>query len=56
MTIEQKIIKFNGDSLTVVRIESGSVYIPIRPICGLLGVDWSAQRKCIVGNLLLCVH
>ncbi len=45
MTVEQKIVEFNGDSLTAVRIESGEIYVPIRPICINLGLDWSSQRR-----------
>lgn len=43
--IEQKQVDFYGDEILAVRTEGGSVYIPVRPICDLLGVDWSAQRR-----------
>ena len=52
-TIEQKTVDFKGDNLTAVRIENGEVYVPIRPVCELVGIDWSAQRKRIAGDLLL---
>jgi hypothetical protein len=43
--IEQKQVTFYGDEILAVRAEDGSILIPIRPICDLLGVDWSAQRR-----------
>lgn len=43
--IEQKQVAFYGDDIIAVRTEDDSVFIPVRPICDLLGVDWSAQRK-----------
>ncbi|MFQ5434866.1 MAG: phage antirepressor N-terminal domain-containing protein [Anaerolineae bacterium] len=43
--VEQKHVEFYGDEVLAVRIEDGSVLIPVRPICDLLGVDWSAQRQ-----------
>ena len=43
--IEQKEVEFYGDTIIAVRGGDGGVYVPIRPICDLLGVDWSAQRQ-----------
>ncbi|HIE53759.1 MAG TPA: hypothetical protein EYP90_01030 [Chromatiaceae bacterium] len=43
--VEQKHVEFYGDEIVAVRIADGSVYIPVRPICNLPGVDWSAQRR-----------
>ena len=43
--IEQKEVDFYGDDLTAVRVASGDVFIPIRPICERLGVDWNGQRR-----------
>ena len=46
--VEQKVVEFYGDDITAVLIEEGSrslVYIPVRPICDYLGIDWSAQRQ-----------
>ena len=45
---EQKIVKFYGDELTAVRVDlegHSFVYIPVRPVCDYLGVDWSSQRQ-----------
>jgi hypothetical protein len=43
--IEQREVEFYGDDVTAVRMEDGAVYVPVRPICDLLGVQWSAQSK-----------
>lgn len=46
--IEQKQVSFYEDQVTAVAIRQGNqrrVYVPLRPICDLLGVDWSAQRQ-----------
>lgn len=43
--IEQKQVEFYGDELTAVLAEDGRVYVPIRPICELIGVDWNGQRR-----------
>lgn len=28
-----------------MRIEDGSIHVPVRPICDPLGVDWAGQRR-----------
>lgn len=46
--VEQKVVEFYGDELTVVRIDVEGqtlVYIPVHPICDYLGIDWSSQRQ-----------
>lgn len=43
--IEQRETEFNGDTITVVIVEDGTAYVPLRPICDSLGVDWSSQRQ-----------
>lgn len=43
--VEQKEVSFYNDQVLAVRTNDGAVYVPIRPICDLLGVDWSAQRR-----------
>ena len=42
---EQKTVTFYDDQITAVLDENGNVYIPVRPICELLGVDWNGQRR-----------
>ena len=43
--IEQKTVEFYGDEIIAVRAQDGSVYVPVRPICDLLGVSWSSQQN-----------
>lgn len=45
---EQRTIEFYGDELLALMIDQvgkPAVYIPVRPICDYLGVDWSSQRQ-----------
>lgn len=43
--IEQKQVTFYGDEIIAVRVKDGTVYVPVRPICDLLGVSWSSQQN-----------
>ena len=46
--IEQKQVLFYEDEITAVLVElddERQVYIPLRPICEYLGLDWSAQTR-----------
>ncbi len=51
--IEQRDVAFYGDLVTAVLAEDGTVYIPIRPLCDYLGVDWSSQRQRIQRDAVL---
>lgn len=55
--IEEQTVLFYEDEITVVVVnaESGEqpVYVPIRPICDYLGVDWSSQRRRIANDPVL---
>ena len=51
--VEQKEVEFYGDEIIAVRTGDSMVHIPIRPICELLGVDWSAQRRRINRDTVL---
>lgn len=42
---EQKTVLFYDDEITAVRLQDGRIFVPVKPICDLLGVDWSAQRQ-----------
>ena len=44
---------FYGDEIVAVRTNDHVVHVPIRPICDLLGVDWSAQRRRITRDTVL---
>jgi len=44
----QKDVLFYGDVITAVQVkhdENEQIYVPIRPICNYLGLDWSAQYR-----------
>lgn len=43
--VEQKEVQFYGDTIIAVRAQNGGVYVPVRPICDLLGIDWNSQRR-----------
>ena len=43
--VEQKIVEFYGDTLVAVRTSLQGIYVPVKPICELLGVDWNGQRR-----------
>ena len=53
MPLEQRDVAFYGDEIVAVRTEGGSVYVPVRPICDLLGVDWAGQRRRINRDAVL---
>ncbi|MCA9944755.1 MAG: ORF6C domain-containing protein [Ardenticatenaceae bacterium] len=46
--VEQKEVLFYDDEIPAVLIQMGDeqdIYIPLRPICDHLGLDWSAQTR-----------
>jgi len=46
--VEQKQVFFYDDELTAVLVNEGDkaqVYVPVRPICDLLGISWPSQRN-----------
>ncbi len=46
--IRQQDVVFYDDVLTVVVVNEQSVdtvFVPLRPICDYLGVDWASQRQ-----------
>ena len=51
--IEQKEVVFHDDLITAVRVEDGTIYVPVRPICNLLGVAWNAQFERIKRDAVL---
>lgn len=50
---EQRQVAFYGDEVTAVRADNGVVYVPLRPLCDIIGVDWSAQYRRIKRDLVL---
>lgn len=51
--VEQKEVEFYGDQVIAVRMQDGRVYVPVRPICDLLGVSWASQRNRINRDAVL---
>jgi hypothetical protein len=46
--LEQKTVLFYEDEITAVLVvedDEQEVYVPVRPICDFLGIDWSSQRR-----------
>ena len=54
--IEQRQVDFYGDEIVAVVVEDDQVFVPIRPICDFLGVDWSAQYRRVTGDPVLSVE
>lgn len=42
---DQKQVLFYDDEITAVRLNDGRVFVPVKPICERLGVQWAAQSK-----------
>ena len=54
--VDQRTVSFYGDEITAVLVaadESEQVFVPIRPICDLLGIAWSSQRRRILRDPIL---
>lgn len=51
--IEQKTVEFYGDAIVAVRANDGTVYIPVRPVCELLDLNFDAQRRRINRDAVL---
>jgi hypothetical protein len=43
--VEEKTIVFYEDELIAVKMEDGTIYVPVTRLCDNLGIDWSAQRQ-----------
>lgn len=43
--VEQREVAFYEDTVVAVRLASGEIYVPIRPICDNLGVTLAGQRE-----------
>jgi hypothetical protein len=43
--VEQRDVNFYDDQIIAVRVEDGTVYVPIRPICDLIGVNRQGQQE-----------
>ena len=43
--VEQKEVLFYDDQITAVRLTDNTIYVPVRPICDALGINWAGQRQ-----------
>ena len=46
--IEQRTVIFYEDQITAVLVEADSrqqIYVPLKPLCDYLGVNWDGQRQ-----------
>lgn len=53
----ERVVDFYGDpirGLIVLAEDQPTVYVPLRPICGYLGLDWSAQYRRLHRDPVLC--
>jgi ferritin-like metal-binding protein YciE len=51
--VEQRTVEFYGDKIVAVRAQDGTIFVPIRPICELLDVNFDAQRRRINRDAVL---
>jgi hypothetical protein len=51
--IEEKVVQFYGDELVAVRVEDGTIFVPVRRLCENLGVAWTPQWQRIQRNEVL---
>ena len=57
--IEERTVVFYDDTITAVLVSVGDenqIFVPIRPICDFLGIDWSSQRRRITGDPVLSMR
>lgn len=45
VVVEQREIGFYDDQISAVQVEDGTVYVPVRPICDLIGIDRRGQQQ-----------
>lgn len=55
--VEERVVEFYGDEIKGVVISphpaGREVFVPVRPLCDFLGVDWSTQRRRILNDAVL---
>lgn len=51
--VEQKEIVFHDDQVTAVLAPDGTIYVPVRPLCELIGVAWQSQNRKIKSDPVL---
>lgn len=45
VAVEQREVEFYEDTIVAVRLPDESIFIPVKPICDLVGVDWGGQYR-----------
>lgn len=45
VAVEQREVEFYEDTIVAVRLPDQSIFIPVKPICDLVGVDWGGQYR-----------
>ncbi len=56
LPIEQRTVVFYDDELTAVLVDDDNgrtIYVPIRPICDFMGLNWDGQRRRIKRDAVL---
>lgn len=43
--VRQQVVDFYGDAIIAGQAADTTIYVPIRPICDALGLNWSGQRQ-----------
>ena len=54
--VEQRIVSLprsDGEEVLAARIEISEIYLPIRPICTALGINWATQYRKIKADEIL---
>ncbi|MCA9938203.1 MAG: ORF6C domain-containing protein [Anaerolineales bacterium] len=51
--VEEKAVIFYDDQVVAVRLPNDEIFVPIRPICDAMGLNWSGQRQRIQRNPVL---
>jgi hypothetical protein len=54
--VEQRIVALpqpDGEEVPAARIETSQIYLPIRPICTALGINWATQYRKITADEIL---
>jgi len=41
----ERTIAFYGDAIPVAQVAEGEIYVPLRPLCAPLGLNWSGRLQ-----------
>jgi len=42
---QQQVVLVEGEEITAVRVEGEGIFLPLRPMCAALGIDYSGQTQ-----------